>query len=649
VEFYHATGGDHWYGCCDWELDQPMETWQGLTFNEQGCVTEISIEGVGLRGYLPPEIGDLLSLEHLYIGYADFGGTSIPPEIGNLTNLTYLKLNRNEFEGTIPPEIGDLVNLEQLNLSSNYLHGIIPAELGNLTNLLVLIMGHNELTGAIPEEFSNLKSIVHLSIGSNELSNLPIINHIEPHYVTLINNRFTFKDIIPNMDIMEHVWPAGSYKTQLPIGEATTYTVSAGDEIYINLDIDHEIADNVYVWYKNSIVIDTIIGSPVFQKVIESADDAGTYDCRVTNPRVDSLVLESLDYTVQFEEMTPVHPGDFNNDGRVDGTDALFWGLTYGRTGIQRPDASLQWTPQPCINWNISHLGINGKHQDANGDGIVNEADLDAINSNYGLSAEGEDFSTQEAPISLNYEIVSSVPNDEGLIVNTINLSLVNNTNNDAPISLHGLSFGFEFVSDNMNYVSSDINLLEPLLTEDEDTLTVLHREYADENRASYTITRNDFNDITISNINSDDDEVIAQIIVIADDIQAGDIMSFVLEFNDVKAASASNTAIMSLDASGTTTAPRLEAPRIIEGISPNPTQAATGISLTLNADTDYGDGHIVITDMMGKTIRREPIELLQGIRQLHLATNGLPGGIYTLRLLGDDWHSQTERFIISQ
>jgi len=35
---------------------------------------------------------------------------SIPPEIGNLVNLNRLYLDYNQLSGSIPPEIGNLVN-----------------------------------------------------------------------------------------------------------------------------------------------------------------------------------------------------------------------------------------------------------------------------------------------------------------------------------------------------------------------------------------------------------------------------------------------------------------------------------------------------------------------------------------------------------
>ena len=79
----------------------------------------------------------------------------IPPEIGNLTNLTHLYLHSNSLTGSIPPEIGNLTNLTDLSLSFNSFMGSIPPEIGNLTNLTHLNLGFNSFIGEIPEYFCN--------------------------------------------------------------------------------------------------------------------------------------------------------------------------------------------------------------------------------------------------------------------------------------------------------------------------------------------------------------------------------------------------------------------------------------------------------------------------------------------------------------
>ena len=82
-----------------------------------------------------------------------------------------------------------------------------------------------------------------------------------------------------------------------------------------------------------------------------------------------------------------VWPGDCNYDLNVTNHDFLFIGLAYGDTGSVRTGASLNWTGQPATPWIKSFTsGINHKHADCNGDGIVDGNDAAAISLNYSLT-----------------------------------------------------------------------------------------------------------------------------------------------------------------------------------------------------------------------------------------------------------------------
>ncbi len=86
-------------------------------------------------------------------------------------------------------------------------------------------------------------------------------------------------------------------------------------------------------------------------------------------------------------ESEPVWPGDVNFDGIVNRNDILFYGLAYGSSGPERPDASINWEAQVATPWADSQQnGINYKHADTNGDGVVNLADPMAIAENYSFT-----------------------------------------------------------------------------------------------------------------------------------------------------------------------------------------------------------------------------------------------------------------------
>lgn len=82
-----------------------------------------------------------------------------------------------------------------------------------------------------------------------------------------------------------------------------------------------------------------------------------------------------------------VWPGDANSDGNANLYDLLPIGIAYNQTGPVRAGASLSWIAQPSTDWTNNFIsGINHKHADTDGNGIIDLADTTAIFLNYGLN-----------------------------------------------------------------------------------------------------------------------------------------------------------------------------------------------------------------------------------------------------------------------
>ncbi len=190
VALYNATDGPNWTNT--WDLNGPIGSWYGLTFNTSGYVSKINLGVNNLIGSLPNEIGNFTFLEELNLNGNQISG-NIPEEIGNLVSLNKIDLSNNQLTGEIPPQIGNLNNLLDLNLGSNTLSGEIPAAIGNLNQLLTLDLNQNQLsgninfltsltnlvsldlrvnqiTGEIPNEISNLSNLFFIQLFGNELS-----------------------------------------------------------------------------------------------------------------------------------------------------------------------------------------------------------------------------------------------------------------------------------------------------------------------------------------------------------------------------------------------------------------------------------------------------------------------------------------------
>jgi hypothetical protein len=92
-------------------------------------------------------------------------------------------------------------------------------------------------------------------------------------------------------------------------------------------------------------------------------------------------------YCYTFTDQVNVWPGDLNNSKTVTTADLLPIGYFYNSTGPARPNATIQWTAQPATLWGYGQTPNGSAYKvfaDANGDGIISNADQTAIGFNMG-------------------------------------------------------------------------------------------------------------------------------------------------------------------------------------------------------------------------------------------------------------------------
>ena len=65
VTLYNATNGPNWSNSDNWLTDAPLEDWYGVSLDASGRVREVRLDGNGLTGQIPPELGDLTNLQSL--------------------------------------------------------------------------------------------------------------------------------------------------------------------------------------------------------------------------------------------------------------------------------------------------------------------------------------------------------------------------------------------------------------------------------------------------------------------------------------------------------------------------------------------------------------------------------------------------------
>ena len=208
VALYEATDGASWTHDDNWLTDEPIATWYGVSYGDDGRVAELRLPGNGLTGSMP----DLSALSHLtglYLGSNNLSG-QIPnlnalsslkelslhfnqlsgpiPNLNALTNLTWLNLLGNKLSGSIP-DLSALTKLSTLAIGANQLTGSIPY-LSTLTNLTTLYLYHNQLTGHIPD-LSALTNLASLGLSNNMLDgSIPSLSTLTKlEYLSLSDNQ----------------------------------------------------------------------------------------------------------------------------------------------------------------------------------------------------------------------------------------------------------------------------------------------------------------------------------------------------------------------------------------------------------------------------------------------------------------------------
>ena len=138
---YNSTGGGHWNSSENWLSDKPLDKWYGVR-TVGGRVTKLFLNGNGLRGRIPAELGGLSYLRELWLGDNHLTG-ELPSGLSSLSRLEVLDVSSAEMSGPIPPWLGELRRLRTLYLWGNQLSGPLPQSLTRITGLERFYFGDN--------------------------------------------------------------------------------------------------------------------------------------------------------------------------------------------------------------------------------------------------------------------------------------------------------------------------------------------------------------------------------------------------------------------------------------------------------------------------------------------------------------------------
>ncbi len=198
-----------------------------------------------------------------------------------------------------------------------------------------------------------------------------------------------------------------------------------------------------------------------------------------------------------------VWPGDADLSRRVEARDILPIGLAAGRTGPPRSSGgipALTFIGQPAPDWPLSFTGVyeglNYKHADVDGNGVINPLDVNGIELNYGLDvpsdlleggrwAEFERASSSDPPLYIVFDQDSVEAGD------TLRGTVLSGTALEPVSNLYGYGLNLELPMAFLDSTYFDIDFSTSWLDDDGD-VSSFHQFVPTQGFADIGYTRTD-------------------------------------------------------------------------------------------------------------------------------------------------------------
>ncbi|KAK1625842.1 hypothetical protein QYE76_000157 [Lolium multiflorum] len=147
------------------------------------------LSACGMHGPIPDVVGNLTSLQNLYLYSNHFTGME-PLTFRKLKKLQWLELSDNFINMDVTKLLHLLPSneLQVLLLSQNSLTGSLPHWIGRFSGLKLLYLQYNKLAGEIPVGIRELRNLTDLYLNSNNL------------HGTVTEDHFT------NLTTLQHLW-----------------------------------------------------------------------------------------------------------------------------------------------------------------------------------------------------------------------------------------------------------------------------------------------------------------------------------------------------------------------------------------------------------------------------------------------------------
>ena len=129
---------------------------------------KLLLQGVGVTGFLPTELGLLTQVTGIDFSDTHLSGT-LPSELALLTKLQSLQLNSNRISGSLPAW-SSLRSLFIVQMEGCRVQGTLPSEWSELGLLSIVKLYGNQISGTLPPSWSHLSVLSDIMLHGNLLS-----------------------------------------------------------------------------------------------------------------------------------------------------------------------------------------------------------------------------------------------------------------------------------------------------------------------------------------------------------------------------------------------------------------------------------------------------------------------------------------------
>lgn len=319
-----------------------------------------------------------------------------------------------------------------------------------------------------------------------------------------------------------------------------------------------------------------------------------------------------------------VWPGDANFDGVANVYDILPIALGYNTNGLVRANASSNWVGQTSQNWlDTFSIGLNYKHADCDGNGIVDEFDIIPISLNYNNThSKYSQSSLNPIDPDLYFEFSRDTFQTGDTILGTIQLGSMPIPVND----IYGIAFSIQYDAGIIDSNSFTVSFDNSWLINTDSSITLV--------KDLYSLTKIDIGIARINHTNKSGYGTLAEMsFVIQDNIDGKNMLTTALNLNfeNVYAVSADENEVI-INSGNATLYVDYEN---IEGIDqskitiyPNPSNGYIIVEWIENESLEQ----LTLFDYSGREIIEKSID--NSMKNLKIETSILPQGIYFLEML---------------